>query len=197
MFSELGLNITDKEHLNFVERSSFNMWQKIKASADIPYSAENLVKMLDERYLLEISKIQDLGPIIGVRDLIIDSADRFKLAIASSSSRKIIETVLNRLDLSKYFPVIVSGAELNNSKPHPEIFYTASNKCGSLPQNCLVIEDSYNGIKAANSANMYCIAYSNPNSGKQDLSSADFVIDDFTNYDISKIISKLELDKTA
>ena len=195
LFSELGLNITDRKHLTFVGSSSFNMWQQIKATADIPISAEELVNMSDERYLEEIAKIEDLKPIKGVKDLIIDSADVLKLAIASSSSRKIIESVLNRLQLSKYFSVIVSGAELINSKPHPEIFYTACKKLGALPQECLVIEDSHNGVKAAKSANMSCVAYKNPNSGAQDLSAADFVIDDFSSYDISEILLKLDLNK--
>ena len=130
-------------------------------------------------------------PIEGIRDLINDIHNNYNVTIASSSSRKIIETVLKKFNLERFFTAIVSGAELTNSKPHPEIFQTAAKLSGVKPENCLVIEDSHNGVVAAKKAKMYCLAFANPNSGKQDLSLADFVIHEFNVRNFSNIIKLL------
>ena len=82
----------------------------------------------------------------------------------------------------------MSGANLKHSKPHPEIFLTSASITNTNPGNCLVIEDSANGVKAAKSAGMKCIGFQNHNSGPQDLSQADIVIESFENIDFEWII---------
>ncbi len=78
-----------------------------------------------------------------------------------------------------YFQHIISGDLVEHGKPAPDIFVYAANALREEPAHCVVIEDSTNGVKAAKLAGMKCIGFKNPNSGDQDLSLADMVIDDF------------------
>ena len=84
--------------------------------------------------------------------------NHIRIALASSSAKRLIEAVLSRLGLQQTFEVIVSGEEVDYGKPHPIIFLEAAKRMGVQPQDCCVIEDSLNGIIAAKAARMYCIA---------------------------------------
>ncbi|MBW6482076.1 MAG: hexitol phosphatase HxpB [Vicingaceae bacterium] len=81
----------------------------------------------------------------------------YKIALASSSAMKLIITVINKLELIDYFDVINSAENLPYGKPHPEVFIKTANELGELPVNCLVIEDSFNGLIAAKAALMKTI----------------------------------------
>jgi beta-phosphoglucomutase-like phosphatase (HAD superfamily) len=71
----------------------------------------------------------------------------------------------------------VSGEDVPHGKPAPDIFLRTAALLGVPPSACLVIEDSANGVRAAIAAGMHCIALRNPNSGEQDLSAADQIVD--------------------
>lgn len=81
----------------------------------------------------------------------------YKLAIASSSSMKLILTVVNKLSLADDFEQICSAEHEAYGKPHPDIFLKAASLLGILPEDCLVIEDSFNGLIAAKAARMKCL----------------------------------------
>ena len=116
--------------------------------------------------------------------------NNFFLSIASSSPKKLIELITERLQIRHYFDILISGEEVENGKPHPDIFLKAASFYQKAPKFFTVIEDSTNGILAAKAAGMKCIAYRNPNSGKQDLSKADLIIDSFSELNI-EVISRL------
>ena len=99
--------------------------------------------------------------------------------MASSASMPNINRVFNRFNLNQYFSAKVSGADLTKSKPHPEIFEKAAILGNAKKENCIVIEDSDNGIKAANDAGIFVFGYKNPMSADQTLEHADKVITDF------------------
>jgi sugar-phosphatase len=80
-----------------------------------------------------------------------------KIALASSSASSLIKTVLNKLELNDYFDVVNSAENLPYGKPHPMIFINTANDLGVKPTNCLVIEDSFNGLLAAKAAMMKTI----------------------------------------
>jgi beta-phosphoglucomutase-like phosphatase (HAD superfamily) len=90
-----------------------------------------------------------------------------------------IDIVLDKFKLGEFFIVKVSGSELAHSKPHPEIFQRAAELIRSEPKECIVIEDSKNGVTAARAAGMKCIGFLNPSSGDQNLTSADIVVRSF------------------
>ena len=79
------------------------------------------------------------------------------IALASSTRQVSVTKMLDNADLTKYFKAIVCGDMVSHSKPHPEIFLTAAERLGAEPKDCYVIEDSYNGIRAAHAAGMHPI----------------------------------------
>lgn len=108
---------------------------------------------------------------------------RYKLAVASSSYLKNIERNMNNLCITECFDELVSGTQVKNPKPSPDIFLLAAEKLGVLPQECLVIEDSENGVNAAKTAGMACVGFINENSGNQNLSKANYLFEDFEGID--------------
>ncbi|HKZ95029.1 MAG TPA: HAD-IA family hydrolase [Candidatus Bathyarchaeia archaeon] len=111
-----------------------------------------------------------------------------RLAIASSGHRKLVQYFLRKLKIARLFDSVVCAEDISRSKPDPEIFLKAARSLGLGPAECIVIEDSKLGVEAAKSAGMKCIAYRNPNSGNQDLSKADMVIDDFSKPDVQTVV---------
>jgi beta-phosphoglucomutase-like phosphatase (HAD superfamily) len=107
--------------------------------------------------------------------------------LASSSAKVTIERIFNRFNLHQYFTHIVSGEDFPQSKPNPAIFNHAAFLSQTPKGNCIVIEDSTNGIKAANAAGIFCIGYNSVNSKMQDLSTADMVIQHFETLSFDRI----------
>lgn len=81
-----------------------------------------------------------------------------KLAVASSSSMLLIEAVVDKLKIRDYFDVLWSAEFEPYGKPHPGIFISAAQQLGVTPKDCIVFEDSINGVIAAKAARMYCVA---------------------------------------
>jgi HAD superfamily hydrolase (TIGR01509 family) len=118
----------------------------------------------------------------GVSRLIPLLSPRFALAIASGALRSEIELILASIDLRKHFQAIASAEDVKEGKPSPEIFLKALSllneaRTGSpiLPSECLVIEDSKEGILGASRAGIKCLAVANTYSA-QELTQADAVV---------------------
>ena len=75
--------------------------------------------------------------------------DGYRLAVGSNSIAPTIETMLNRADLMRFLEFYVSADHVDEGKPSPEIYYLAMKKLGVKPEECLILEDNFNGIKAA------------------------------------------------
>lgn len=80
-----------------------------------------------------------------------------KIALASSSAMRLIKATVNKLKIEKYFELLVSAEHETFGKPHPAVFLRTAETLNVLPENCLVIEDSYNGVIAAKAARMKCL----------------------------------------
>lgn len=105
------------------------------------------------------------------------------LAIASSSSLPVIRQVVSEFGIADCFTALVSGAELPNPKPAPDIFLLAAKELNLSPKKCIVVEDSAAGTMAAAAAKIPCIGFINPNSGNQDLSRAYALLESFASAD--------------
>jgi HAD superfamily hydrolase (TIGR01509 family) len=112
-----------------------------------------------------------------------------KLAIASSSHKKLIDYLLEQMGIAGCFDFVVASEDVARGKPDPETFLKAANGLSASPDECLVIEDSKLGVEAAKKAGMKCIGYRNPHSGNQDLSEADIVIDNFSELNLEQLLS--------
>jgi len=106
-------------------------------------------------------------------------SNNYPMIVASSTYKEKVEISLDRFNLKQYFINYVCGDEVKNSKPDPEIFLKACGELNLKPSECMVIEDSENGIKAAKAAGCIALGYLNKGENPQNLSLADFVFDTF------------------
>ena len=95
----------------------------------------------------------------------------------------------NRFKLNYYFTHKVSGEDFVKSKPDPTIFIHAASLSKNKVEECIVIEDSTNGVKAACAAGIYCLGYNSENSKLQNLEGASVLVDDFFKIDANFIKS--------
>ena len=113
---------------------------------------------------------------------------RYKIRVASATNKAIIEYNLRKAGIQDLVDAIASGEDdilPGRNKPFPDIFILMAKKLKVGPGNCLVIEDSTNGIKAAKVAGMKCAAY--VGEGKQDYRLADYLIKNPNDFDLSRI----------
>lgn len=103
------------------------------------------------------------------------------LSVASSSPQEYIELCTEKIGIAQYFEILYSAERVARPKPFPDVFLAVADMMQAKPEECLVIEDSYNGSKAAKAAGMKCLGFANPDSGNQDLTSADRIFYPFGN----------------
>lgn len=183
-YGELGLQITDEEYYTFVGVGDKEIFTRLKEKYGLKQEVDELVDTYQQRYIEHLKTLTEEKPIMGVDILIGELRKRgLRLALGSSATRRNIDAVLEFFGLRHCFEAVVSGCEVERSKPSPDIYIEAAKRLGVEPSECVVIEDSSNGIQAAKLAGMKCVAYRNLNSGDQDLSQADRVIDAFEALD--------------
>lgn len=188
MFEELNIAVSFEEHCSYVGTSSQNMWRTIIEKHGITDQPEELMRKEYTHYMEYLVNAKDLQPIDGVMELINELHENdFKLILASSSRMETINIILKKFNLADLFIAKVSGSELAHSKPHPEIFLRSAHLTECDPKDCIVIEDSKNGVTAAKAAGMKCIGFLNPSSGDQNLKNADMVIRSFSELNANLI----------
>jgi HAD superfamily hydrolase (TIGR01509 family) len=159
------------------------MWAKVIKDFNLSLTDAELMDMSDE-FVREINGNEGYPIMKGAKELINNISDAgIKLAVASSSGINRIEETVKKLGVYEKFDVLVSGKNVKNPKPAPDTFLKAAELLSVLPEECLVIEDSLNGMKAAKNANMVCVMYENLSMGKVDASYADYIIQGFEELD--------------
>ena len=179
-FASIGVNVSDDLYKTFTGSSTINTFQRLIDHFNLSLNAQDLVLAKRKRYVNFFENDPTLHFVKGVEELIKYCYDKgLTLILASSSAMVNIDRVFNRFNLHSYFTAKISGADLSASKPHPEIFEKAAILGNTSKPNCIIIEDSDNGIKAANDAEIFVVGYKNPMAKDQTLENANFVIDDF------------------
>ena len=118
-------------------------------------NAEVVRRML-ARYEIELPVVPGAGE--AVRRL---ADDGYRLAVASSSNRELIDAVLRRLELAALFEATVSSEEVGRGKPAPDVYLEAARRLDVPASRCAAVEDSASGIRAAHAAGMRVLAYPN------------------------------------
>jgi HAD superfamily hydrolase (TIGR01509 family) len=101
-------------------------------------------------------------PIIdGAREAVAALSAHWRLGLASSANRQLIELVLDLASMREHFAAAVSAEEVDHGKPAPDVYLEAARRIGVQPRLCAAVEDSTNGLRAASSAGMLVVAVPN------------------------------------
>jgi sugar-phosphatase len=162
VFETLGLHLTHemcRETTGLRIDHAVEYWIKLHG---LPHTN---VREIEDRIIEGvISRIKTRGePMEGVDHAIaFFKAKGLKIALASSSSYRIISAVLERLKLRDHFAEIYSAEEEKLGKPHPGVYLSTASKLAVNATDCLAIEDSLMGVLAAKSARMKCVVVPEP-----------------------------------
>ena len=179
-FKSLGVDVSEELYKTMTGSSTINAFQKLVNHFNLDDIPEELVLQKRKCYVNYFENDPTLSLVNGVKELIqFLYKQNLTLVLASSSAMVNINRVFSRFDLNEYFTAKISGADLIASKPHPEIFEKAAILGGVSKEQCIVIEDSDNGIEAANKAGIYAIGYRNLLITDQTLKNADLIIKDY------------------
>ncbi|HWP24514.1 MAG TPA: HAD family phosphatase [Candidatus Binatia bacterium] len=185
VLSEEGIGLSEEayyeRYLGFDDRGAFMASFR---DHHRPLSEEKLCALVERKAAYYQEAIRNHVSIFpGVKELIVQLRPVLSLAVASGALRREIETILNTAGLLPYFDAIVSAEDVTQGKPEPEIFLkalVALNARGHTgapiqPGECLVIEDSKEGVRGARRAGMKCLAVTNSHPAEL-LSEADAVV---------------------
>lgn len=179
-FEELNIEVTEAMYTSFTGFSTRNTFQTLKEQFQLEQEVEDLIQRKRSIFNDAFDTKEDLELLEGVRTLIEDlHQNGIQLIVASSASKVTIDRVFTRFGLHDFFTHIVSGEDFPKSKPHPAIFEHAASLSIAPKENCIVIEDSTNGVKAAKAAGIFCVGYISEHSKDQNLDEADRVINHF------------------
>lgn len=183
-FKELDIDVDAELFSRFTGKSTRNVYQMIKEIFGIDTNVEDLIQRKRTLFYDLFDSDPALKLLDGVEVLIknLHSAN-FQLILASSAAKSTINRVFKRFNLFPFFSHLVSGEDFPESKPNPAIFIEAQRLSGNDKSHCIVIEDSTNGIKAANAAEIFCVGYKSENSKNQNYETADLVIHHFNKKD--------------
>lgn len=188
MFNEFGFDVSDDLYATFAGASTRRVCTSLiqKFNLDLPIEALfESKRRYFKQYFYEDSDF-DLLP--GVKNLMEHYRENgIRLVLASSASNTTIDMVFEKFGLNTYFFDKISGETLKASKPHPEIFIRAAELAHTDKRNCMVIEDSTNGITAAHWAEIFCAAYKGKNTHLQDYSLANIQVTEFSDLEVNKI----------
>jgi beta-phosphoglucomutase len=155
--SEVHCKISDE----FIERrigiGSAETFREILRSAKLRFDDLLINRLVKMKIQNEIDMSKGVHLFDGATDLLKSLQGKVKLGLASMNDREVINRMLKKTNITKFFDVTVTADDVVNSKPNPEIFLNCARKLGSKPEECAVIEDSIFGVEAAKAAKMGCI----------------------------------------
>lgn len=187
--AEYGVNALPEDFLPFVGAGEDRFIGGVAEKYGLKYKTE----MKDRVYEIYLEIVEsNIKLYDGVSKMLQKLKDEgWNMALASSADRIKIDANLKVADIPPdVFSAVISGEDVIRKKPDPEIFLTAARLIGASPASCIVIEDAINGLRAAKSAGMKCIAITSSFS-KEDLSkeNPDFICSKTT--DIESILENL------
>jgi mannitol-1-/sugar-/sorbitol-6-/2-deoxyglucose-6-phosphatase len=158
VFGKVGLRLDHQmclETMGLRVDAVVDYWYARHPWENVPHKEieNSIIDEVVERILLKATPKEGVDSVINFVQ-----SKRVRVALASSSSYRIIRAVLDKFDLKEKFEVIYSAEDEEYGKPHPGVYLTTARKLQVKPAECLAIEDSFNGVKAAKAAGMLCIA---------------------------------------
>lgn len=189
---EFGLTFLEEENHNFLGMKDLDCAKHLVERHKLTFTALEFVER-KERVLHQLFTEQlKMQP--GVLETL-ENALKLNIptVIASSATMPTIELVVELTGTRKFFRHLCSGDEVPNGKPAPDVFLLAAERLGVKPSECLVIEDTYNGVCAAKAAGMMCIAIPCQATRHQDFAHADLVLASMEEVKLEELIAPRSL----
>jgi HAD superfamily hydrolase (TIGR01509 family) len=188
MFDDLGIVVPEDLYTTFTGAATKKVCSILIEKYNLTNTVVELAAIKRKYFKYFFYHDEDFALLPGVEDLIKNYFENgIKLVLASSASMVTINMVFEKFGLEKYFLGKISGDDLKESKPNPEIFLLAAEIAQEPKENCVVIEDSTNGILAAHAAGIFCVAYKSEHSVHQHYEKANLLISDFQDIETEKI----------
>lgn len=169
VLKESGCNVSDE----FIERRIGIGTKKTIIEAlrecNVKIDVLKLEKLAQKKIVIQVGLADSVNFFEGAIELLEALKGKTKVALATMSGRKVIDVFLSKKKIGSFFEVTVSADDVDNPKPDPEAFLVVANILGVNPRDCVVIEDSVFGVRAAKAANMKCIAVSTGVYNKKEL----------------------------
>lgn len=188
MFDDMEIIVSENLYTSFTGASTRRVCETLISEFSLTQTHEEIASTKRNYFKDYFYNDEEFDLIPGVRELIQHYYENgIKLILASSATMTTINMVFEKFGLEKYFSGKISGADLKESKPHPEIFLLAAQMADEPLESCMVIEDSTNGILASHKAHIFCAAYKSEHSKNQDYALANIVVLDYTELELDKI----------
>lgn len=188
---KLGFDLTETHNESLKGLSRVDSLKQICAWANVelnPIDFETNMAMKNDWYLEMVNELDETAALPGVRAFIMSLKDAgMKLAVGSAS--KNARLILEKIQMTHYFDIIVDGTNTTRSKPDPQVFQLGAEAMNIGPKQTVVFEDSPSGIKAARSGGFRSIGVGAP----ANLDEADIVIPDFQNFTINSLSEFLSI----
>lgn len=160
--------------------SDFDAWSPKLHLEDLTKLNFDWLEMDETRQIQIRTALSKEGPIEGVVEVLKYLENQgIPMAVVSSSSHSWVDGWLEKLDLAKFFDEVICKGDAPRIKPAPDLFLAAAEKLGVVPSECLVVEDSLNGLIAAKDAGMQVWVVPNRVTARLDFSQADAVLSGF------------------
>ena len=123
--------------------------EMLSMERNLPRALHSFINEMKQQYTMELI-YQKCKPIFYHEYALSKlKSEGYRLAVASNSVRNSVEMMMEKSNLIQYVEFLLSNQDVKNPKPHPEIYQTAISRLGLQPKECLIVEDNFNGIKAA------------------------------------------------
>jgi beta-phosphoglucomutase len=156
--SEINCKVSDEYIERRIGIGAADTFRDILRSAKMQFDEKLIQRLVERKSQLEIELTDQVKLFPGARELLEALHGKVKMGLASMNNRSVVLHLLKANDLENYFDVILTAESISHSKPNPEIFLKTASKLNASPEECVVVEDSIFGVKAAKSANMSCVA---------------------------------------
>tara|TARA_B100001564_G_scaffold154537_1_gene129760 strand:- start:484 stop:1842 length:1359 start_codon:yes stop_codon:yes gene_type:complete len=154
--------ISWNEHLSTYDGlKTYQKLDMLSKEKDLPIDDHQHIWELKQKYTLQmLSSLKPNNELQTLMSKLVN--DGYQIAVASNSIRKTVLTVLSKLGIMEYMDLVVSNEDVENSKPHPEMYWKAISKMKCLPEETLIVEDSPYGLLAAARSKSYILRVKNP-----------------------------------
>jgi HAD superfamily hydrolase (TIGR01509 family) len=196
MFREKGLMVQPEDFLPFVGTGEERYVGGVAEKYHFPLDTSAAKQRTYEIYLDLVSSQLEAFP--GAYDLVLKCRQAgLRVAVASSADKIKVVANLQKIELpAESWDAVVTGEQVEHKKPSPDIFLKAAQMLGVTPVQCVVLEDAVNGIQAAKSAGMRCVAVAQT-LPTEDLQAADIVRDKISDVRLSDLAPGLSLAESA